>query len=81
MNIKLIEEAYNKISPLIGSDYPDSKTRTKVKKLMEAFLPDYEIKCDEENNPSFFVDNGNVLVTVKTKTQIDGSFNYVDVIF
>lgn len=81
LNIKLIEEAYYKISPLISSDYPDSKIKNKVKKLMEAFLPDYDIICDERNNPSDIVDSGNILVTVKTKTQSNGSYSFVDVIF
>lgn len=81
MDIPKIEKAYNDIAPLIAGEYPDAKTRTKLKKLMEAFLPDYEIKCDEENNSPKAMDSGNVMVRVSTKIRPDGSHNYINVIF
>ena len=77
MDLKLIEKTRNKIAPLIADDYPDAKTRIKVKKLMEAFLPNYEIKCDEENNPPNIIESGNIVVNV-----YDRKFKeYTNVIF
>jgi len=81
MDIPMIENAYNNIAPLIAGEYPDRKVRTKIKKLMEAFLPEYDIKCDEENNPPDVMDSGNVMVKVSTKIKSDGSHNYINVIF
>jgi hypothetical protein len=81
MNILLIEKVRNEIASLIAMNFPDVLTRIKIKNLMEEALPDYEIKCDEENNPPSVVDSGNVKVRVKTKTQPDSSYNYIDVIF
>ena len=77
MDIEAVEYAFNKISPIIAIDYPDAKTRAKVKKLMEAFLPDYEIKCDEENNPPEVMDSQHIFVTVFDLKK----FKSVDVIF
>ncbi len=77
MDVEAVEYAFKKIAPVIAGDYPDSKTRTKLKKLMEAMLPDYQIKCDEENNTFDVADSGHILVTV-----IDlKNFKSVDVIF
>ena len=44
---------------------------------MEAFLPYYEIKCDEENNPSTAVDSGHIWVRVSDAK----NYRYIDVIF
>jgi hypothetical protein len=81
MDIQLIEKTRDKIAPLIAGEYPDKRTREKVRKLMEAFLPDYEIKCDGENNPPEFVDSGRLMVRVKTHTLPNQSYDYIDVIF
>ena len=81
MDIEAIEYSYNKIAPVIAGDYPDSKTRTKVKKLMEAFLPDYVIKCDEENNPPEVQDTQHIMVRVSKPAFPDGTTKYIDVIF
>lgn len=75
MNIKEIENAYDKISPLISGEHPNSKTRNKLKKLLEAFLPDFDIKCDEENNPYYVVDSGNFMVRVSKNDK------YINIIF
>jgi len=81
MDVEAIEYAFNKVSPLIATDYPDAKTRTKVKKLMEAFLPDYDIKCDEENNPSEVVDSGHIFLRVNKYMPHSDMVKYVDIIF
>ena len=31
-----VQDAYDKIAPIVAGDYPDSVTRTKIKKLLEA---------------------------------------------
>jgi hypothetical protein len=80
-DIPQIKEAYEKIAPLVALDIPDAITRAKIKKLMKEALPDYEIKCDEENNSPEVIDNGNVMVRVSKPTFPSGSFNYIDVIF
>lgn len=77
MDIEAIEYTFNKVFPVIAGDYPDAKTRTKLKKLMEAMLPDYEIKCDEENNPPEVVDSQHIFVRVFDLKKL----KYVDVIF
>jgi hypothetical protein len=81
MDIEVIEFAYKEISPLIQYDIIDSKTRTKLKKLMEAFLPDYDIKCDEENNPPEVVDSQHIIMRVSKPAFPDGTTKYIDVIF
>lgn len=81
MDILLIKKAYDNIAPLIESDFPDKKTRKMIKKLMKQYLPDYKIKCDEENNPPNVMDSGHIFVQVRTETKPDGSFNFIDVIF
>jgi hypothetical protein len=81
MNIPKIEKTCNDVAPLIAGEYPDAITRTKLKKLMEAFLPEYEIKCDEENNTPEAMDAGNIMVTVSTPKRPNGSLNYVNIIF
>lgn len=81
MDIEAIEYAFNKVSPLIATEYPDAKTRTKLKKLMEAFLPDYEIKCDEENNSPEVVESQHIMVRVNKYMQHSGVVKYIDVIF
>jgi hypothetical protein len=75
MDVKAIENAYDKIHPLISGDYPDSKTRNKLIKLLEAFLPDYNFKCDEENNPPNVVNSGNIVVNVSKNNE------YINIIF
>ena len=82
MDIPLIEQAYNDIAPRIEHEFPDKETRELIKSLMEKLLPDYEIKCDEENNPVNVIDSGNVFVRVIKRSPIQKTvFNYVDVIF
>ena len=81
MDIEAVENAFNKIRPLIEGEYPDSKTRVKLKKLMEAFLPEYDIKCDEENNPPEVMDSGNIVVKISTKKLPNQTYSYIDVIF
>lgn len=81
MDINSIEYAYEKISPIIADEYPNAKTRIKLKTLMEAFLPEYDIKCDEENNPPNLIDSGNIVVKVSTKKTLNGTYKYIDVIF
>ena len=81
MDIEAIEYAFNKVSPLIATDYPDAKTRIKLKKLMEAFLPDYDIKCDEENNPPEVQDAQHIMVRVNKYLPYNSGVKYVDVIF
>ena len=49
----------------------------KVKKLMEALLPDYEIKCDLENNPYDVMAEGKIIARIYDRP----SFTYTDVDF
>jgi len=81
LDFQLIKNARDKILPLIITDYPDLIAMKKIKKLMEEALPDYEIKCDEENNPSTLLESGHVCVMVKTKTRPDDSYSCIDVTF
>lgn len=81
LDVPAIEDAYNLIAPTIAGKFPDKETRENILGLMKANLPDYDIKCDEENNPPNVVDSGHVMVRVSTKPKQDGLFNYVDVIF
>ena len=81
MDIEAIEYAFNKVSPLIASDYSDAKTCAKLKKLMEAMLPEYDIKCDEENNPPEVVEAQYIMVRVNKYMPHNGLVKYVDVIF
>ena len=81
MDILLIEEAYERIKLMVEMEYPDMTTRNKIKVLMEEALPDYEIWCDEGNNPPSVVDSNNIMVRIKTLPSSNGSYNYVDVIF
>ena len=81
MDIPKITNVYNNIAPVIAGEYPDKKIRNEIKLLMEEALPEYVIKCDEENNPPEVMDSGNVFVMVSTKPKPDGSYNYINVIF
>ena len=58
-----------------------SDTRETIKGLMKKELPEYEIKCDEENNPPEVIASGHIIVRVSTKPKLDGSFNYINVIY
>ena len=76
MDIPAIEKAYEDIKPLVLYEPCFKETRDKIKHMMEIALPNYKVKCDEENNPPNVVDSGNILVRVS-----DYKNSYVDVIF
>ncbi len=81
MDIAKITNVYNNIAPIIVGKLTDKITRNEIKLLMEEALPEYIIKCDEENNPPKVIDSGNIIIRISTKIKPDKSYNYIDVIF
>jgi len=77
LDIDKIQNVRNEIFGIILFDLINPELRDRIKKLMEERLPDYQIKCDEENNPIEVVDSGHVRARVTdTKTQA-----HIDVIY
>jgi len=72
-----VEYAAKKILPLVQLEYPTPEIRVKVLELMKQFLPDYEIKCDEENNPFDVIDSGQIKMRIFNSNNID----YFDLTF
>jgi len=76
LDIDKIQKAYDQILDEVLWEVISSDLRSKIKRLMEEKLPEYVIKCDEENNPTEVIDAGNIWVKVSDKkTQ-----NYVNLI-
>jgi hypothetical protein len=82
MDIPLIQESWNKTIELMSFELANARsTRDKIKKYMEDFLPQYEIKCNEENNPSDIMESGRIMVRIQTRPRPDHSYSYIDAIY
>lgn len=79
LNIKLIDKAYEEIAPKVQHRMCNKETRKIIREMMKEKLPEYNITCDESNNPPDVIDSGNILAHVST--YINGEYKYVDVIF
>ena len=77
MDLILIEKAYNKTREHVLFEPINKATFLIIKNLMQSQLPNYKVKCDEENNPPQFANGGNILLTVNDPK----SNQYVNVIF
>ena len=72
-----LQKTYNEVFETVVFELINPSIRNKIKTLMEEKLPDYKIKCDEENNSPEVVASGHVMVNVTDpKTN-----NYVDVVY
>ncbi len=81
MDVEALENAFNEIAPKIADKFPDKETREFIKNQLENRFPEYEITCDETNNPSSVVDSGNIVARVKTRVRFNGAYGYIDIIF
>lgn len=81
MDIDKIEKAYNFVKSLHEYELCNKKTMDSIRGMMQKELPEYLIKCDEENNPPKVVDSGHIRVKVVEHTHPPGTYNYVDIIF
>jgi predicted HicB family RNase H-like nuclease len=79
LNVKLIDKAYEEIAPKVQYRMCNKETRKIIREMMKEKLPEYDITCDESNNPPDVIDSGNVLVRVSK--YIHDEYKYVDVIF
>jgi predicted HicB family RNase H-like nuclease len=77
MNLKKIDKAYKKVRDIILFEAIDGETIDTIREGMEKLLPEYKIKCDEENNPPKSIDSGNVMVRVSDPKTL----NFINVIF
>ncbi|TFG71762.1 MAG: hypothetical protein E4H26_11955 [Flavobacteriales bacterium] len=77
IDINYVQEAYDEVREIVVFDMVDKVTREKIYTMMKEKLPYYRIKCDEENNPTEVIDNGNICARVTDPA----SGNYIDMIF
>lgn len=82
LDMHLIEEAYNYTKKLIMREMCDSATRKIIVDLMKSKLPeDYDVKCDEENNPPEVIESQHIVATVSIKNSPVSKINYAELIF
>ena len=79
IDMDLLERTWNEVSPMLIGEMCDKETRAILKAELEKRLPDYTIKCNEENNPPCVIDNQNIMVRVSKI--VNGTRFYVDLIF
>ena len=77
MDVKKIDKAYKRVKEKVLFEAIDRETIDAIRRGMEELLPEYKIKCDEENNPTDVIDSGNVMVRVSDPK----TFSYINVIF
>lgn len=82
MDVSLIEKAYKQTKSEILFELCSSSTMDKIEKSLKSQLPDdYIVKCDLELNPNNIIESGNILARIYRKTNVNNSYNYIDIIF
>ena len=77
MNIKRINQSYEDIRDTVLFEPISKETRDRIRRGMEDLLPEYRIKCDEENNPPDVIDSGKIIVRVSDPKTLE----YINLIF
>lgn len=77
MNLEKINDAYDLVRDSVLFQMIDGEIIDAIRRGMEDLLPEYKIKCDEENNPPLVIDNGNIIVRVSDPK----TMNYINLTF
>jgi hypothetical protein len=71
MDTKKITQAHKTVIESVLFELINRETLAKIRRGMEELLPEYKIKCDEENNPIDVVASGKVIVRVSDPKTLD----------
>jgi len=82
LDISFLDHLRRLLNEMYKYEYPDQETRDKIKVTTEHIIKeigDFNVRCNEENNPPTVVDNGSVIVTI-TKKENTGEYKIFDLI-
>lgn len=81
-DIELVQKVYDDVALNVALNMADKVTREKIKEQLKNKLPsDFDVKCDDENNPPDVQDRGEIWVRVSKTDKPTNWYQYIDLVF